>query len=169
MTKVVEYNIYNGAIRWWISTAAKVIWCIFSISSTVSGILAFQICYLINLGQGQGVQHLQWSYSITKINLYKWHTWAVFAVWPFSRYSHFKMRDLENVGQFHDAQHSQWYHSMAITCFLSDGNSNICIISHICEIFAKLIKWQQFDVGMEDKVKEKNETYTIRLEMFDSL
>ena len=30
-----------------------------------------------------------------------------------SRYSHFKISDLENVGKDHDVQHSQWRHSMA--------------------------------------------------------
>ena len=34
---------------------------------------------------------------------------------PFSKYSHFKIRDLENVIQSHDVQHSQWHHAMANT------------------------------------------------------
>ena len=32
-----------------------------------------------------------------------------------SRYSHFKFRDLENVGQSHDVQRSQWRHATATT------------------------------------------------------
>ena len=46
----------------------------------------------------------------------------------FSRYSQFKIRDLENVDQGHDVQHSQlrWQ----ILDFLSDGNNNICPNSH---------------------------------------
>ena len=38
------------------------------------------------------------------------HFWLALTV---CRYSHFKFRDLENVGQGHDGQHSQWHHSIA--------------------------------------------------------
>ena len=33
----------------------------------------------------------------------------------FSRYSHFIIRDLENVGQGRNVQHAQWHHSMVNT------------------------------------------------------
>ena len=39
----------------------------------------------------------------------------------------FQIRDLENVGQSHNVQHSQWNHSMAIPDELSVGNDNVCI------------------------------------------
>ena len=34
---------------------------------------------LENIGKGHGAQHSQWSHSIANINLYKSHTWALFA------------------------------------------------------------------------------------------
>ena len=34
---------------------------------------------------------------------------------PFTRYSHSKIRDLENVDQDHDVHHLQWHHSMVKT------------------------------------------------------
>ena len=49
---------------------------------------------------------------------------------PFSRYKHFKCCDLENVRQGNDVQNLQWRHFMTITWLLSDGNSNVCSISH---------------------------------------
>ena len=33
----------------------------------------------------------------------------------FSRYSHFRILDLEYVGQDHGVQHSKWYYSMTDT------------------------------------------------------
>ena len=90
---------------------------------------------LENLGLYHGVQHSQWSRSMANINLYKSHSWTFFAIAlivfeiltlqtsvivilehllsPFARYSHSKIRDLENVDQDHDLQHLQWHDSMA--------------------------------------------------------
>ena len=44
------------------------------------------------------------------------------------------MCDLENVGQGHDVQHSQWCHSMAHIWHPLDGNSNVGFLT-IYEIF----------------------------------
>ena len=41
--------------------------------------IKFQMCDLKNSGEGHGVQHSQWSHSMTNINLYESHTWQVFA------------------------------------------------------------------------------------------
>ena len=71
---VTEHNNHNGAIRWRISTSAKVIWQIFAKALTVSQILKFKICQLENVGQGHRVQHSQWSHSMTNINIYENHT-----------------------------------------------------------------------------------------------
>ena len=51
---------------------------------------------------------------------------------PFSIYSHFKIRDLENVGQVHDVQlHiSSGAIRLQTDDFLSDGSSNIFSIFH---------------------------------------
>ena len=66
-----------------------------------------------------------------------------FSLSTFSRYSHFKSRDLEKIGQCRGV-HLQWRHSMANTCFLFDGNSNICSISQ--HSITKQIQFQQFDL-----------------------
>ena len=50
-------------------------------------------------------QPLQQSY----LGMFRWLS-------PFTSYSHFKIRYLENIGQGHDVQHSQWRHSTANTC-----------------------------------------------------
>ena len=52
-------------------------------------------------GQDNGIQHSQWCRSTENINLYKSHTLAFCGSSPFSRYSRFKIRDLQNVGQCH--------------------------------------------------------------------
>ena len=60
--------------------------------------------------QGHRVQHSQWSHSMANVNLLKGYNRAFFYQFsplPFSRYSHFKIRDLENVCQCQDVQHSQ--------------------------------------------------------------
>ena len=54
----------------------------------------------------------QWSHSMANIDLYKSHT-SAFLLSSFSRYSHFIFRDLENVGQSHDARNVQQRHTMA--------------------------------------------------------
>ena len=41
-----------------------------------------------------------------------------FASPPFSRYSHFSIRDIENVGQGYYVQHSQWHPLMSNICWL---------------------------------------------------
>ena len=45
-SKVTEYNIQNGAIRWRISTTPKVMLRTFATALTVSEILTFQMCVL---------------------------------------------------------------------------------------------------------------------------
>ena len=73
---------------------------------------------LENEGQGHEVQHLPWCHSMVNINLDKYdksHLRNYYLLSPFSRYSHLKIGDLENVCQGHDLQHSQWRHSMANT------------------------------------------------------
>ena len=107
--KVTEHNIHNDVIQQRLLTSVKVIWRIFAIALTVSDIVIFLICDLENLGPDYGVQHSQWTHSTANINIYKSHTWALFVSthWQslFSRYSYFKMCDLDNIGQVHDVQH----------------------------------------------------------------
>ena len=43
--------------------------------------------------------------------IHKSHTRAFFLS-LFSIYLHLEIRDLENVGKYHDVQYSQWRHSM---------------------------------------------------------
>ena len=59
----------------------------------------------------------------------------------FSRYSHFKMCDIENIGQGHDVQHSQF-------------NKNAKTLT--LKMKVKVKKWE-------------NETCAIRLELFESI
>ena len=70
-------------------------------TTSVSEILMFQIFYIENLGQGHGVYIQKISTSIKPfLRFFR-------KLSPFSRYSHFKTRDLENVGQSRDVQDSQ--------------------------------------------------------------
>ena len=70
---------------------------------------------LENVCHRHAVQHSLWSHWMENINLYKSHTSSFFAISPFSRYAHFEIRDLHNVGQGYDVQYSQWRHSMVKT------------------------------------------------------
>ena len=55
--------------------------------------------------QSDGAQHSQWCHTTAQVRIYKiLHISA-----------HFKIRDLENVGQGRDVQYLQWHHSMANT------------------------------------------------------
>ena len=54
---------------------------------------------LQNEGQGHRVQLSQWSYSMANIKVKPEHFRQLS---QFSRYSHFKMRDQENIGQGHN-------------------------------------------------------------------
>ena len=68
---------------------------------------------LENKGHGHGLQHLQWSYSMSNIILYKSHISAFSLALTIFEILHLNIRDRENVGQGHDIPHSQWRHSMA--------------------------------------------------------
>ena len=88
----------------------------------------FQICDLENVGQDDifiiirlqytgraGLENIACN-SMANINLCKKSHLFIFRwISSFSRYSHFKIRDLENVDHSHDVQHSRWRHSMPNT------------------------------------------------------
>ena len=59
---------------------------------------------LENEGQDH-VEHSQWSHLMRNIKIVLEHFLLALTV---SRYSHFKIRDLENVCQGNDVQHSQF-------------------------------------------------------------
>ena len=69
---------------------------------------------LENEGQGHGVQQsngtIQWqiSFSIKVILEHFWLALIIFQI-------HFKIYDLQSIGQSHDVQHWQWRHMMANT------------------------------------------------------
>ena len=134
----------------------------------VSEIITFKMCDLENFGNGHELPHLQWSQLTANINLCKSRSWAFFASSHsfqdihISNFVTLKCRSKYNIGVG------------AIQCiiadFLSDGNSNVCSISHCYEIFTNLIKCQNFE--RENEVQgqgEKNWTCAIRLEMVDSI
>ena len=56
--KVTQYNIHNDATPWRMSTAVKIISCIYTTGLTVFEILMFRIYDLENLSQGHRAQHL---------------------------------------------------------------------------------------------------------------
>ena len=55
----MKHNFCNEAIRWQISTAAKIVQFIFVPDLTASEILMFQNLYFQKVGQGHGVQFSQ--------------------------------------------------------------------------------------------------------------
>ena len=68
----------------------------------------------------------------------------------FSWYSHFKIHDIENVGQGHDVQHSQCRIWWKKPDFLSDGNSDVCYISHhLWDIMLKVWPWRSWSKRRE--------------------
>ena len=70
---------------------------------------------------------------------------------PFLRYSHFKIRDLENVDQGHVVKHSQWYHSLANTYLMAIVMFGQSLT--ICEIFPNQEKnAKSFTLKMKVKV-----------------
>ena len=76
----------------------------------------YKLCDLDNIDQSNDAQHSQSRHQMTNINVYKSRAWT------FASSHHFpdiiilngfhKLFDLENIGNGHDAQHSQWSHSM---------------------------------------------------------
>ena len=67
-------------------------------------------------GPGHRVHRSQRSNSVAYIDLDKGQARRfVRQLSPLSGYSHFRFRDLENVGQTHGVQHSQRHRSIAVT------------------------------------------------------
>ena len=84
--------------------------------------LTLNVCEILtfvleNLGQGRAVEKRHLRHSVMNIYLYKSRTLVIFT--SSHRISDIiyyifpeKLFDFENIGQGHDAQHSQWRHSM---------------------------------------------------------
>ena len=101
--------------------------------------------FLENLGQGHGMQHLQWFHSMANINLYRSHTREFFSLvltvfqmftfqnsWPWKyRLRAFEKFNLKILFQSHGIQFSQWRHSM-------DSVKNLQTSFFTFSIFAKV-------------------------------
>ena len=87
-----------------------------SLALTAWETLIFYTVDLENIEQGHVVEKRYLRNSISNINMHKSHkrTFLRYLL-PVVRYSHFKLRDLENAGQGHDIQYSQWRLSMENT------------------------------------------------------
>ena len=110
--KATEYDDCDGA-----TATANINFCkshmthFFVIALTVSEILTFQMCDLENLGQGDGVQHSQWSHSMsTSLKVVLEHFSLAVTVLI---YLYFKIRNVENIGQGHDLD--LHFHAISLT------------------------------------------------------